>query len=413
MVAVIHTPSSLRTALNYNEQKIKQQKALCLLAYNYPKDAEALNYYQKFNRLAKQAALNQNVKKNAVHISLNFDPSEKLSNEVLEKLAIIYMEKIGFGKQPFLVYEHRDAAHPHIHIVTTNIQSDGKRIELHNIGRNQSEKARREIEEEFNLVKACSKRQTQETKIKPAQKLHYGKSETKRAITNVLDTVINFYKYASLAELNAVLNLYNVRAERGCEGSRTFQKNGLVYHARDEKGNSIGVPIKASLIYSKPTLTNLEKKFVENEIIKKQHKKNITNRIEWALVKRQNGSLHQLIKELEKDRIHTVLRQNAAGFIYGITFIDHSNKTIFNGSDLGKQYSAKAITERCEISHDLASPQIHESKPIIIREDNERKEYPEKNKDVVGELLAVEKEFCYVPFQFKKPKGGKRKRLTR
>ncbi len=56
------------------------------------------------------------------------------------------MSKIGFGDQPYLVYQHFDARHPHIHIVTTNIKSDGSRIKTHNIGRNQSERARREIE---------------------------------------------------------------------------------------------------------------------------------------------------------------------------------------------------------------------------------------------------------------------------
>lgn len=42
-----------------------------------------------------------------------------------------------------------------------------------------------------------------------------------------------------------------------------------------------------------------------------------------------------------------VLRQNADGVIYGITYVDHVKKTVFNGSDLGKTYSAKAILERC------------------------------------------------------------------
>jgi len=65
----------------------------------------------------------------------------------------MYMEKIGFCEQPYLIYRHYDAGHPHIHIVSINIRRDGSRISLHNIGRNQSEKARKEIENEFE---ACS-----------------------------------------------------------------------------------------------------------------------------------------------------------------------------------------------------------------------------------------------------------------
>lgn len=39
-------------------------------------------------------------------------------------------------------------------------------------------------------------------------------------------------------------------------------------------------------------------------------------------------------------------RENESGQVYGITFVDHVSKTVFNGSDLGKAYSAKSITER-------------------------------------------------------------------
>ncbi len=288
MVAVIYASSSLNNALNYNEQKVKQGQAECLMAVNYPKDLEQLNFYQKLNRLTNQASLNQRAKVNSVHLSLNFDTSEKLPAAVLREIASVYMGKIGFGKQPYLVYEHRDAGHPHLHIVTTNIQADGKRIELHNLGRNQSEKARKEIEISFGLVQADSKKMKQAYDLKPvnAQKIQYGKSETRRAITNVLDAVLNNYKYTSLHELNAVLKLYNVTADRGSEDSRTYQKNGLVYRILDSDGNKIGVPIKASLIYNKPTLKYIESKFQQNESARQPHKQRIKNAIDTAKSKK-------------------------------------------------------------------------------------------------------------------------------
>jgi hypothetical protein len=259
------------------------------------------------------------------------------------------MEKIGFGKQPYLVYEHTDAGHPHLHIVTTNIKADGKRIELHNLGRNQSEKARKEIELSFGLVQAENKQLKQVHELKPlnAQKLQYGKSDTRRAITNVLDVVLNKYKYTSLPELNAVLKLYNVVADQGSEDSRTYKHKGLVYRILDEQGNKVGVPIKASLIYSKPILSYIEGKFQQNETERQPHRQRLKTAIDWALLKPNQSSLPTFIKALEKESIHTVLRQNKEGIIYGITYIDHKTKCVFNGSDLGKPYSAKGILERC------------------------------------------------------------------
>ncbi len=161
MVAVIHASSSLCNALNYNEEKVKEQVATCLAAAHYPKDLEHLNFYQKLNRLQNQAALNIRTKVNSVHISLNFDPLEKLSEERLREIAYCYLQLIGFAKQPYLMYQHHDSGHPHVHIVTTNIKADGKRIELHNLGKNQSEKARIEMEISFGLVKAEDSKQRQ------------------------------------------------------------------------------------------------------------------------------------------------------------------------------------------------------------------------------------------------------------
>jgi len=88
------------------------------------------------------------------------------------------MDKIGFGNQPYLVYQHFDAGHPHIHVVTTNIQRDGHRIIMYNIGWNQSKKARLELEEKYGLVKAKGRRQ--EVNPENARKAVYGKAETRR-----------------------------------------------------------------------------------------------------------------------------------------------------------------------------------------------------------------------------------------
>src|SRR6187399_1218456 len=145
MVAIIKSSSSLRKVLQYNENKLKEKVAQLIHSKNYLKNTEQLGFTDKIKTLEKRTSLNVTTKLKAVHISLNFDPSEKLEKEILQQIADTYMEKIGFGKQPYLVYQHHDAGHPHIHIITTNIQRDGSRIKMQNIGRNQSEKARREI----------------------------------------------------------------------------------------------------------------------------------------------------------------------------------------------------------------------------------------------------------------------------
>ncbi len=415
MVAVIKTGHSIHRIVNYNEKKLKEGKAECISAGNYPMDVEHLSLINKLNRLLNQAALNENVSRNSVHISLNFDPSEALSNALLQQIADDYMQRIGFGNQPYLVYRHFDSGHPHIHIISMKVRPDGSRIDTQNIGRNQSEMARKEIEILYSLKKAEDSKQRQAYELKPVniQKVQFGKAETKRAITNVLNAVINNYKYTSLPELNAVLKQYNVMADRGSENSRIFQTRGLTYRIVDEQGNKAGVPIKASDFYNKPTLTFLEERFKLNEAARIPHKVRVKNAVDLALIRLPEVSLENLINSLEKQGIDVALRQNADGIIYGITYIDHQTKCVFNGSDLGKNYSANAILERCKtlVKEDVDKHNFVQQKEPIFRQVSIPHQYSDENKEsLIDVLLKPEFTSAYIPYQLTKNKKKKKKK---
>ena len=154
MVAKIVSGKSIRGLLNYNESKVKAGKAELIMVSRFAGETSQLGFNQKLQRFEHLTDLNSHVKTNSVHIMLNFDFTEQPDYFKLQQIAASYMEKIGFGEQPYLVYKHEDAAHPHIHIVTTNIQEDGSRINLHDIGKRLSELARKELEKEFGLIKA-------------------------------------------------------------------------------------------------------------------------------------------------------------------------------------------------------------------------------------------------------------------
>ena len=63
---------------------------------------------------------------------------------------------------------------------------------------------------------------------------------------------------------------YNIIADRGSERFPHLSKQWLVYRILDANKKKIGVPIKASLIYNKPTLKNIEANFERNETEKQQ-----------------------------------------------------------------------------------------------------------------------------------------------
>ena len=348
MVAIVHNSGSLRNALHYNENKVKKNVAECIHSMHFPKDTEWLSFNDKISRLEKLTTLNQQTKINSVHISLNFDSSDKLGKEKLKTIADTYMQKIGFGEQPYLVYQHHDAGHLHLHIVTTNIRADGSRIALHNLARNQSMNASKEIEKEFHLAEALSKsRRQHESKAINVAKVQYGKSETRRAITSVLDAVLPHYKYTSLAELNAALKQYNILADRGSEKSRIYKGGGLVFRILNEKGEKVGIPVKASLIDNKPTLPSIAARFAQNSELRQPYKQRVKNIVDLSFARQAQQTLLTFQQALQKEGIYLQVRQNEAGVVYGLTYVDHQTKCVFNGSDLGKRYSAHAVQQRC------------------------------------------------------------------
>jgi len=426
MVSVIHSSSSLRNVLNYNEQKVNEGVAECLEAAYYLKEADKLTFNQKLLRLKNQASLNTRTKVNTVHISLNFDPSESHNQDTLRAIAASYIEKIGFCGQPYLLYQHFDAGHPHVHIVTTNIRPDGSRIELHNLGSGASEKARKEIELDFNLVRAEDKIHRSMYDLNPINtKVQYGKAATKRAIVNVLNLVFKDYKFTSLAELNAVLNLYNVAAEQGNETSRIFKNDGLVYRVRNPDGTMQGLPIKASDFYNKPTLKKLEDMFSIHEKARLPYKNRIKNAIDLGLIGNPGKGLTSLIQELEGQGIDTVLRYTNEGKVFGITYIDHKNGCVFNGSALGKNYSAMAMLQRCGEEQQFTKgnkipglrPVFHPSLQASKQDSGHtpapyNHQVPGTMESILNLLLHPEQDSSHMPYELSGRKKNKKKQKT-
>lgn len=408
MVAKIESGKSIRGILHYNEDKVKLGEATLILASGFAGDIEKMNLVQKVKRFEHLTMLNAAVKTNAIHISLNFASSDKLDSQKLQQIAADYMERIGFGDQPFLVYRHYDANHPHIHIATTNIQRNGERIDIHGIGYKLSEPARKELEKKYGLLKAEGREMQQGKGIKPAI---YGAKPTKQAISNIVTGVMRQYRYATFAEYKAILEHFNIKADRGAEHTQMFNKRGLIYSIIDDKGKSIGIPVKASQIYCKPTMDELDKQYKRNVKKREPFKALLKNEIDKLFLKYGNFSKELLIKELRKSNISITFRTSDQGLLYGITFIDHQNKTIFNGSDIGKAYSAKGLSEQFEKA-ELNPQKLKTAKPLFYpQQDDTSKSYlkvPEPT-NFLGIALAnsQSESGIAIPKRRKKRKKGK------
>jgi len=257
-----------------------------------------------------------------------------------------YMKEIKLADQPYLVYRHYDTIHPHLHLVTTNIQPDGERLNLSKTDYYHSVQLTRTIERERNLTLSGSW-QRHEHKVGHAAKIKYGEMPTMTSLNNVLEKVIPLYKYTSIDELNAVLRLYNVEAYRGKEDSRLHQIHGLVYRILREDGRPVGRYVQASRFDSKPTLSRLEQEISSHlaDTLRQQHRQRVTATLEWNMVKK-NMDLPSFRKELEKERITMVWLNGKYENAQNIFYVDHETKAVFDGRQLGDRYDAAALRRR-------------------------------------------------------------------
>ncbi len=338
MVAKISIGSSLYGALAYNGEKMNRDEGRVLGANKIilPADGQIdiARMVENFNLFMPKMG---RTKKPVLHISLNPHPDDRLTEQQYEILACEYLDKLGFGEQPFIIYKHMDIDRHHIHIVTVNVNEQGKRLNQDFLFR-RSKKITTELEEKYNLHKAQREKISPDT---PIRKLDPS-GDIKRQVANTVKMVGMRYKFQTIGEYNAILSLYNVRCEQTDGRVNGREYHGLVYFATDDNGKTIATPFKASRLGKFASRTAIDGRFerAKEKIYIAPTKRKVADVIANAADK------SDFIAKLKECNIDVVLRYTDEGRIYGVTFIDHNTMTVLNGSRLGKEFSANAINER-------------------------------------------------------------------
>lgn len=338
MVAKISVGSSLYGALSYNGEKLNKDEAHLLGANKIvlPPD-EKVNIGHLVDNFHLFMPKQGRTKKPVLHISLNPHPDDRLTDQEFEMLAREYLEKIGFGDQPWIAFKHEDIDRHHIHIVTVNVDEQGKRIDMAFLHR-RSKKATQELEEKYNLKKADRQRVDPNEPIKKVDSA----GDLKRQVANAVKLVGMRYKFQTLGEFNAVLGLYNIRCEQTDGRVNGREYHGLVYFVMDDSGNTIANPFKASRLGKFASRDAIDGHFQRSAtgIDVRPTKRIVKDAMDHATDKQD------FIDKLKAQGIDLVLRYTDEGRIYGATYVDHNTQTVINGSRLGRKFSANTLEQR-------------------------------------------------------------------
>lgn len=338
MVAKISIGNSLYGALTYNGEKINKAKGRLLDTNKIYNDGSgSVDIRRAYEDFMRWIPTSSRTERPMMHISLNPHPDDKLSDTDFTRLAHDYMQMMGLGDMPYMIYKHEDIDRHHVHIVALRVGTDGRCIsDRNNFYKNK--KVCRELEKKYGLKPAEREKispDTPITKIDP-------NGDIKRQVANTVKMVGMRYKFQSMGEYNAILGLYNVRCDTADGRVNGREYHGLVYFATDDNGNTIATPLKASRLGKFASRTAIDGRFERAK-----------EKIDVAPTKRkvadalgQSSGKDDFVTKLKERNIDVVFRYTDEGRIYGVTFVDHDTMTALNGSRLGKEFSANALNAR-------------------------------------------------------------------
>ena len=339
MIAKISATENLGGALGYNFKKVEKREASILLAQGLFQNKEG-TYTMAEVFADMQAVIPEKcrTKKMVFHCSLNPHPDEKLSDEQLTQIAKEYMEALGYGNQPYIVFKHNDIAREHIHIVSLRIDGEGKKIN-DKFEKRRSKQITDALERKYSLIPSSK---VTDREMKEVSKIDTTKGNIKEQVAETLLSVLKHYEFCSLGELNAILSVYNLAVEEVKTEFRGKKYEGLVYVPTDDKGDKVSSPIHASDIGRGVGYTAVQNRMQKS----KQAIKPLISIIRYRVLQTMRTSPkteEELRQRLEEQGLRAVIRKNESGRIYGITFIDDKEGIALNGSRLGKGYAANVF----------------------------------------------------------------------
>lgn len=343
MVAKIGHGANMIGALSYNQLKVDKENGEVLDTQRIIETPDGRYTVAQLHRSFEPYFMaNKKTEKPVLHISLNPDPADKVTDENFRQIAKDYMERMGYGEQPYIVFKHTDTSRTHIHIVSTNVDRYGVKIP-DAFEKLRSMDACRALEQKYNLTPATEKQHTgNEHTFRPVD---YRAGDIKSQMASVVRYLPKYYQYQGIGAYNALLSLFNITAEEVKGELHGQSKNGLVYFALNERGEKASNPFKASRFGKHAGLDELQNHFTE---AKEKMKTNparaiLKNTIEAAMHTTTNEA--DFKKQLLEQGINTVVRRIDEGRIYGMTFIDHESRTVWNGSALDKKLSANIFND--------------------------------------------------------------------
>lgn len=386
MVAKINIGSNLYGALAYNQEKVDEGLGKILgsnLVFE-PTDGQ-FNVSECMNDFMQFVPAHFRTEKPVFHVSLNPHPDDRLTDDQLTDIGREYMERLGYGNQPYLIFKHEDIGREHLHIVSLRVDSNGRKIDDYK-EHERSKEITEHLERKYNLNPAEGQKRSEQWELTPVDA---SKGDLKKQITAVIKPLASMYHFQSMGEYKAVLSLYNINVEELKGEVKGKPYRGLLYSVMDNEGNKVGNPLKSSIFGKSVGYDGLEKRMAKSaERIKSKNLKLHTLKV-VSEAKQICPSESEFRAKLRQQGIDVLFRRNDEGRIYGATFIDHTTRTVLNGSRFGKDYSANVFNDLYGGKQEQAQESMQNTRLSDVYKTNNQQDNTQSPDSGLGGIFSI------------------------
>lgn len=290
--------------------------------------------------------------KMSFHATVSPSVTDKIPPEKIPEFIREYMEKMGYGKQPYIVYRHDDTGRIHYHIVSVRVDENGRKIPDFQ-ERRRSQQALKELAEKYGYdVGKKAEAGKKEKTPNPYNGFKPEEGDYGRQIEHIADLAMT-YHFKKSEHFDLIMKSLNVR----------------VVHLKDGTVGFLGLDPKTgkpctSLIKDEgirfPSLDDISRRAAECKgKIRNREKERARNVTNFALSKCKT-ELH-FRRTMAKSGIYVQLRRNVNGGVYSVSLVDHITKSVFRANELG--FKAADFKE-LEAERGKPLDTAHEEKPL-------------------------------------------------
>jgi hypothetical protein len=248
----ILSSTSTFNGVSYNTKKTQNQKGelMKLVNFGYINHSDNVAPSELKAFLKAHSQVNDRVKNKQFHAMISCKGREYDKKELTE-IAEKWIKKMGYGDNPYLIVFHGDTTNNHVHIVSSRIGTDGKKIS------DSMERVRAQTS--INEIMGLDQKQLFSELVTRALKLNFsGINQYKLYFENLgygikeQDENLKFFKFGlylgevSIAQVNSRIRHYQQDKKRAKELSAIFDKYLAIYDAHPRpvyeflKGNRQG-----------------------------------------------------------------------------------------------------------------------------------------------------------------------------